>query len=220
MPGSLSRVDAPDLPGPSSGARPGTPVPAQGGTRTVDAAAADFTAWSGGEEAGLERLVRRLTPMLWHIARAHGLEQAGAEDVVQVAWLALVRHRDTIADPQAVVRWLSVTVRREAWRVVRAGRAAGRLDEEDIVDLRADEEQEPEPVLERAERDGALWQAVARMPERCQRLLRVVAFADHADYAALSVQLSMPVGSIGPTRGRCLAKLRTLLGAASDWRTR
>jgi RNA polymerase sigma factor (sigma-70 family) len=215
MTGSLSGVEARDRSGASSPAG----VPAQGGTRTVDAAAADFSAWCAGEEAGLERLVRRLTPMLWHIARAYGLEQGGAEDVVQLAWLALVRHRETIADPQAVVRWLSVTVRREAWRQVKAVRATARLDEEDVVDLRADEGQQPEPVLERAERDGALWRAVGQLPDRCQRLLRVVAFEEHADYATLSVQLSMPVGSIGPTRGRCLAKLRTLLGAASDWRT-
>jgi len=62
-----------------------------------------------------------------------------------------------------------------------------------------------------------LWRNVAKLPERCQQLLRVVAFAERPDYGALSVALGMPVGSIGPTRGRCLAKLRTMLSADPEW---
>ena len=58
---------------------------------------------------------------------------------------------------------------------------------------------------------GLLWAAVDRLPERCRRLLRVVAFESRPDYGRLAAELDMPIGSIGPTRGRCLAKLRVAL---------
>jgi RNA polymerase sigma factor (sigma-70 family) len=198
-----------------------TPVRARAGTdddlrRLCDAAAADFAAYRRGDRPALDRLVRRLTPMLWQVARAYRLDQASSEDVVQATWLTLVRHADAVTDPQAVVRWLTVTTRREAWRCAKAN---ARVDAtvEDVIDLR-DGEETPEEVTVRAERDGALWRAVEQLSERCQRLLRIVAFADRPDYSAIARELQMPVGSIGPTRGRCLGKLRVLLDE-SGWRT-
>ena len=71
-----------------------------------------------GDEAQMGDLVALLTPILWHTARAQRLDRDTAEDVVQTAWLALVRNASSIADPQAVLQWLIVSVRREAWRVV------------------------------------------------------------------------------------------------------
>jgi DNA-directed RNA polymerase specialized sigma24 family protein len=67
------------------------------------------------------------------------------------------------------------------------------------------------------DRSGRLWQHIARLPERCQALLRVIAFADRPDYAAVAEALGMPLGSIGPTRGRCLAKLREQLAIDPGW---
>jgi len=69
----------------------------------------------------------------------------------------------------------------------------------------------------RGETDSRLWQHVAGLPERCRALLRVIAFADRPDYSSVAEALGMPVGSIGPTRGRCLAKLRQLLSADPAW---
>lgn len=187
-------------------------------TRLCDQAAADVVAWRGGEAAALDRLVRALTPMLWHTVRAYRLDAATAEDVVQATWLAFVRGGDRITEPQAVVRWLSVTARREAWR---AARSAGRVDlvEGEDLDVRMPAGESTEATVVRSHRDAALWDAVGRLPERCRRLLRVVAFSERPDYGVLSRELGMPVGSIGPTRGRCLDKLRALLGAAPEWRT-
>ena len=186
--------------------------------RLCDDAAAELRAWRAGEAAALDRLVRLLTPMLWHTVRAYRVDAATAEDVVQATWLAFVRHADRVDEPQAVVRWLAVTARREAWR---QARAAGRYDlvEEEVVDVRLPAGESTEDAVVRSHRDEALWDAVALLPERCRRLLRVVAFSDRPDYGELSAELGMPVGSIGPTRGRCLGKLRALLGAAQDWRT-
>jgi RNA polymerase sigma factor (sigma-70 family) len=191
---------------------------ASGLTRLCDEAAADFVAWRGGEAAALDRLVRAMTPMLWHTVRAYRVDAATAEDVVQATWLAFVRSASRVEEPQAVVRWLAVTARREAWR---AARAAGRVDlvEEEALDLRLPAGESTETAVVRNHRDAALWAAVEQLSDRCRRLLRVVAFSDRPDYGLLSQELGMPVGSIGPTRGRCLDKLRALLGAAPDWRT-
>jgi RNA polymerase sigma factor (sigma-70 family) len=183
-----------------------------------DLVAAEFVAWRDGDPEALNRLVRLVTPLLWHVARAYRLDQQTAEDVVQTTLVSLVRHAERIDEPQALVRWLTVTARREAWRCARAG---GRVDatEDTVLDLRVDPAEGPESHVLRSHRDRALWRAVAMLPERCQRLLRTVAFSDRPNYAELSDELRMPIGSIGPTRGRCLDKLRSLLGSDSDWRT-
>jgi RNA polymerase sigma factor (sigma-70 family) len=186
--------------------------------RLCDEAAADFAAWRAGEAAALDRLVRALTPMLWHTVRAYRLDAASAQDVVQTTWLAFVRAADRIEQPQAVVRWLAVTARREAWRTARSSGRVHLVDDE-VLDVRTPAGESPETAVVRNHRDEALWATVSRLPERCRRLLRVVAFSERPDYGLLSQELGMPVGSIGPTRGRCLDKLRALLGAAQDWRT-
>lgn len=179
-------------------------------------AAAAFRAYRAGDEARLEGLVQLLTPILWHTARAQRLDRDLAEDVVQTTWLAFVRNAANIADPQAVLQWLIVSTRREAWRALKkVDRVEPReLDDDQIaVPVR----ELPEDVVLRSDTHGRLWQHVAQLSDRCQALLRVIAFADRPDYASVAEALGMPVGSIGPTRGRCLAKLRQLLGADPQW---
>jgi RNA polymerase sigma factor (sigma-70 family) len=192
-------------------------VDRQSGSPACDAAAEYFSAWRGGDRAALDRLVRLLTPVLWHQARAYGLHREAAEDVVQSSWLALVRQADTIRDPKAVWRWATVTARREAWRVSRMERRADAVPEE-TLDAAAPAVAGPEGAVLASAAARSLWRQVARLSERCQRLLRVIAFDDRPDYAALSTELGMAVGSIGPTRGRCLDKLRGLLADDPEWR--
>jgi RNA polymerase sigma factor (sigma-70 family) len=190
---------------------------AEYGTQVADVAAEAFSAWRDGDERSLDRLVRQLTPLLWHLARSYRLDPAAAEDAVQATWLALVRSGDQVRDPQAVLRWLTVTVQREAARSARGARRTAPT--ENLGDLDDPGRAEPgadEPVL-RVAATSVLWRHVASLSERCRRLLRVIAFADRPDYEALSRELAMPVGSIGPTRGRCLARLRDMLGADPDW---
>ena len=173
-------------------------------------AAALFLRWRDGEQRALDELVRLMTPVLWHVARAYGLDRALAEDVVQSTWLALVRRHDGIAEPLAISGWLTTCARREAWRVGRLQRRADPTDSESLEPhLPAGESAEQE-----AQRDtdaGALWTAVGALNTRCQRLLRIVAFEERPDYARIAQDLAMPIGSIGPTRQRCLGKLRALL---------
>ncbi len=171
-----------------------------------------FDAWRDGDGRSMDALVRLMTPVLWHVVRAYGLERTLAEDVVQTTWLQLVRGHGAIADPRAVSAWLTTTARREAWKV---GKANGRVDtaESDDLDALLPEQASAEEHATLDDENRRLWAAVRRLAERCQRLLRVIAFEDRPDYARLARDLSMPVGSIGPTRSRCLAKLRDLLEA-------
>jgi RNA polymerase sigma factor (sigma-70 family) len=180
-------------------------------------AARDFAAWREGDPQALERLVRLLTPVLWQIARASGHEREAAEDVVQTTWAALIRGADAVRDPQAVVRWLTTTARREAWRIGRVGRREDAVESE-VLEAATPPAAGPEGAVLADRRAHSLWRHVAELPERCQRLLRVIAFDDRPDYTALSSELAMPVGSIGPTRKRCLNKLRELLATDPEWR--
>lgn len=178
--------------------------------------AVDLRAYRDGDPDAMARLVRRAAPLLWHVARGFRLDTGTAEDVVQNTLLALVRHGDGISEPHAALRWLIVTARREA---IRAAQANDRADlvEDPGMRLVAPESDGPESSVLAGAAQKALWRNISRLSERCQRMLRVIAFAERPDYAGLSEALDMPVGSIGPTRGRCLAKLRSLLVADPEW---
>lgn len=192
------------------------PQPQSSSTELSSQLAAALTAYRAGDRSAADILVRKATPLLWHVARAAGADTASAEDAVQNTLLALVRHADSITSPQAVLRWLVVTVQREAHRTWRqVDRATVVPDAGDGV--AAPRSAEPESVSLERERRDVLWTAIGRLSERCQQLLRVIAFADRPDYSVISRSLGMPVGSIGPTRGRCLAKLRALLATEPGW---
>jgi len=177
-----------------------------------------FTDYRDGDEAKMGELVAILTPILWHTVRASRLDTAAAEDVLQTVWLTLVRKADTISEPLAVLQWMVVTTKRESWRVARYQAKVRPEDFEaggETEDTAASVEEE---VVQR-QSDVALWRHINALPKRCRALLRVIAFADRPDYAALAEALGMPQGSIGPTRGRCLAKLRLALAQDPTWET-
>lgn len=178
--------------------------------------AVDLRAYRDGDPGAMSRLVRRATPLLWHVARGYRLDAGTAEDVVQNTLLALVRHGDNITEPHAVLRWLIVTARRESIRAVQV-KDRTELVENPGATLVAPESDCPEPIVLADAVQTVLWRNVSELPVRCQRLLRAIAFAERPDYAALSEALGMPIGSIGPTRGRCLAKLRSLLSDDTEW---
>jgi len=189
------------------------------GLATVAAEA--FSLHRAGDSSAMDSLVEAVTPLLWHTARGQGADSVTAEDVVQTTWLRLVEHTASISDPQAVLQWLLMTTKREAWSAVRRGRrtvARDTWEETAIVEpLGSVAVIDPALATEDSELASAIWQHVERLPERCQQLLRLVAFVDRPDYTAVSAALGIPVGSIGPTRGRCLAKLRIALTTDPTW---
>jgi RNA polymerase sigma factor (sigma-70 family) len=164
-----------------------------------------------GSEDALGELVTEFSPLLWHVARAAGLSTADAEDVLQTVWMRLLAHLGDIRDSAALAGWLVTTTKREAWRVRDAGRRQLAADTE-LLDELPDPGPESEEQVIIDDQRRALWHAIGRLSKRCQELLRIIAFVPRPDYAVVAAQLGMPVGSIGPTRGRCLAKLRAVLG--------
>lgn len=169
-----------------------------------------------GSEDALGQIVTELSPLVWQVARAAGLAASDAEDVLQTVWMRLVAHLNDIHDSTALAGWLITTTRREAWRVRAAGRRLLPADQDLFTGLPDGGPGAEEQVM-LDDNQRALWAAIGRLSNRCQALLRIVAFAPRPDYAAVATELGMPVGSIGPTRGRCLAKLRALLASDPAW---
>jgi RNA polymerase sigma factor (sigma-70 family) len=189
----------------------------------VQRAADAFAAYRDGDRASFDELVTVLTPLLWHTVRSQGVDQVAAEDVVQTIWMRLLHSSASIRDPQTIVQWLLTAARREAWRISKRTRVEDNrrvplpgLDGDQADVATGPEELTDETVL-REERQRRLWKHVQALPDRCRELLRVIAFADRPDYAVIAASLGMPVGSIGPTRGRCLAKLRNELMKDPQW---
>ena len=165
-----------------------------------------------GDERAWQELIERYEGRLLAFAIRRLRDRATAEDVVQSTWLTLVRSADSITSPQAVAGWLCTTARREAWRMSKRVRRETPAEETTLAAVLPDiAAPESEVVLDDEKR--RLWQCVSRLNERCQALLRIAAAGPRPDYAEISRSLGMPVGSIGPTRARCLEKLKAELVA-------
>ncbi len=162
-----------------------------------------------GDAQAWNALVERYAPLIWSICRQYRLGRADADDVGQNVWLKLVRQLDKVRDPAALAGWLATTTRHECARVGRAARnprtAPYVLDAEFIPDPQSGM---AEDELLRAERHAALREAFADLPPSCQRLIALLITDPPVPYGEVSTRLGIPTGSIGPTRGRCLAKLR------------
>jgi RNA polymerase sigma factor (sigma-70 family) len=162
-----------------------------------------------GDKRAWDALVERFIPLIWSICRRYRLGNADAEDVGQNVWLYLADQLDKIRDPAALPGWLAATTRRECLRVLRTtrGQPAARyvLDAQVIADERAGT---AEQELLRAERHAALREAFAALPPSGQQVIALLLEHPPMPYAQISARLGIPVGSIGPTRRRCLDKLR------------
>src|SRR4029079_7734894 len=134
-----------------------------------DAATDAFRRWRRGDDPALDDLVRIMSPVLWHVVRATGLDREATEDVVQNTWLTLVRSADSVRDAQAITRWLCTAARREAWRVSKAA-VRTRPVEDEVLDARMPAQISPESEVVTNDEKALLWQALSRLPERCQAL--------------------------------------------------
>lgn len=169
----------------------------------LDAAAA-------GDGAAWDALVARFTGLLWATARSHRLSTADAADVVQTTWLRLVENLGRIQDPERLGGWLATTARRECLVVLRRSRREPPVGDERLLDTVPDQRSALDVTLLVDERDASLWRVFDELPDRCRRLLRVLLADPAPSYAEVADALDMPIGSIGPTRQRCLASLRML----------
>lgn len=196
----MATEDNPE-PGIADGERADDPVP--GWVRA--AAAGDARAW--------EKIVDRYANLVWSICRAQRMSEDDAADVVQVTWLRLLQNLERIRDPRRLAGWLATTCRRECLALQRRSRSSVAVGNEHMERLLGGTVPADQPVLA-AEEYAVLWQAFQRLSEWCQRVLRalvVEAEDGPPSYPLVASQLQTPVGSLGPTRARCLNQLRKLL---------
>jgi RNA polymerase sigma factor (sigma-70 family) len=162
-----------------------------------------------GDKQAWDALVERYAPLIWSICRRYRLDSADAGDVGQSVWLHLADQLGRICDPAALPGWLATTTRRECLRVLRGTRGqhaaeypqgAGNIPDERAVTA--------EQEILMAEHHAALREAFSHLPTGCQRMIALLIEDPPVPYAEISAELGIPVGSIGPSRSRCLARLR------------
>jgi RNA polymerase sigma factor (sigma-70 family) len=166
----------------------------------------DMVAAAGdGDQAAWSDLVARFRGRVIRVARAHGLYAHQADDVAQETWLRLYRSLDTVRDPFSLGAWIETTARRESLRAL-VGRRREELTGDDIgVDRPASDEPD-DGVLE--ERKAALARGMAKLNGRQRALMESLLAEPAPSYTDVSVRIGIPIGSIGPTRGRCVKRLR------------
>ncbi len=167
---------------------------------------------SAGDQAAWGALVDRFEGLVWSTTRAHRLSRADAADVVQTTWLRLIENLGRIQDPERLGAWLATTARRECLRHIRLHGRELPVEDDDVFEAPSEEPVEARMIAR--ERDDTLRRAFAKVSERCQTLLRLLSAPEPPSYEEISGALAMPIGAIGPTRARCLDKLRRILEIA------
>lgn len=166
-----------------------------------------------GDQDAWGALVERYASLVWNVARAHRLNMADASDVSQTVWLRLVEHLGRLRQPEALAGWLATTTKHECLRTIRKSGREIPDDDREWSDERAGSEPGPESHVLQAERRTMVWGALEHLSLRCRTLLRALSSAPDSSYVEIAGALDMPVGSIGPTRSRCLQHLRRQLEA-------
>jgi RNA polymerase sigma factor (sigma-70 family) len=159
-----------------------------------------------GDRSAWEGLVLRYTGVVRSAVSAFRLQESDAADVVQNTWLRLLVHMATIRDPEKLGGWLSTTARREALAVIRRSRPE--IATESAGDGLPAPGPSPEEVVILAETRAAVRAAADELTERRKLLVDALFFQSPRTYDEVSRQTGLPVGSIGPTRGRTLRELR------------
>jgi RNA polymerase sigma factor (sigma-70 family) len=169
---------------------------------------------AGGDEAAWNGIVTRFGGRVWAVCRAYRLSPADAADVFQQTWLRVLENLDSLRDPARLGAWIKTTCTREALGALRRAKRAQPVGDPDLLDRTADPAANPDRPILLAARNADLWHAFHRLSRRCQDVLRVLvveAEDGRPSYELASAALNIPIGSLGPTRGRCLDRLRRFL---------
>ncbi|MBK7722452.1 MAG: sigma-70 family RNA polymerase sigma factor [Austwickia sp.] len=164
----------------------------------------------GGDQGAWRDIVDRYSPIVWAACRAFRLADPDAADVAQTVFLRLVEHLPAIHEPAALPGWIRTTARRECLRAIedRNRQALSRFDDLATTQLPPDPRSVDEALLA-GERNAALRDAFATLSTECQDLLALLMRDKPLPYKQISAMLDRPIGSIGPTRLRCLNALRS-----------
>ena len=164
-----------------------------------------------GDKEAWERLVEQYTRLIWSITRDFKLTESDASDVTQVTWLRLLENIHKIENPDRVGSWLASTARNECLRHFAVRKKVVLAEDDVVLETASPAAPEIDERLLSAERAQMVREALVHLPWRWQRMLELLMADPPASYAEISDQLGLPIGSIGPTRSRCLAQLRVLL---------
>ena len=175
-----------------------------------------------GEQAAWDALVERYSALIYSIPLKYGLPEADAADVFQAVCITLLEKLGSVRDPRGLPAWIITTTTRQCWALLRqrsrdSSRTTGDLALEDEP---PDPDLLPEEELLALERQQQVRTALHQLPVNCRRLLEAL-FSDDArqvSYQELAEDLGVPLNSLGPTRARCLGKMRKLLDAGGYWR--
>lgn len=154
----------------------------------------------------------RFGQMVWSTARSFRLDDATAKDVSQTVWLKLIENVDRIKDPERLPGWLATTCRREALRVVKRGERIIATEFEYDVE---DDAPSFEELLIGDEQNRMVVKAFHTLDDVCRELLRLMTVEPALSYEEISEVTGRPIGSLGPTRSRCLAKLKSAISRIS-----
>lgn len=160
-------------------------------------------------------LVERFRSLVYSVPRRMGMSEDDANDVFQATFVALYRSLNSIEDAQALPKWVATTAARESYRVMRvSGRYVTADDETRGLDeVLEDEDARADETAVRATEADWVRRSVLAMDARCRDLLTAL-YLEELAYQDVVESLGIPIGSIGPTRARCLEKLRRSLEAA------
>ena len=167
-----------------------------------------------GDERAWDEVVDRFAGLVWSVARSYRLSSAATDDVVQTVWLRLAEHCGRIRQPERLASWLATTTRNEALRVIRGNNRLtpkAQLDELPELTAPSVEERVSDDVTLRA-----VLEAFAKLAPADQQLMRLLCAVPPLDYQTIAEMLGRPIGSIGPTRARCLERLKKLLPPGFD----
>lgn len=187
-----------------------------------DRAAAAFKAYLDGDKTSLNTLVDLLNPHLWQVMRAAGLTETEANEVISATWLTFFEKCSTVQDPQAVMAWVLQTGRRKAWRVAKntqreVAEITATEGSDSVRYINLADAESPEETVTNMDAYRRLWDHFNQLDSRCRVLLRHVAVGARPNYKELATSMGVAQGSVGPTRGRCLQKLRNSLEQDPHW---
>jgi RNA polymerase sigma factor (sigma-70 family) len=180
----------------------------------------------GGDQAAWNEIVQRFGGRVWAICRAYRLGPADAADVFQQTWLRVLENLGSLRDPSRLGAWIKTTGKHEALRALRRAKRDQPVGDPDLLDRPVDPAESPDRPIMVAARNADLWRAFLRLSTRCQDVLRVLvveAEDGRPSYERASEVLDIPIGGLGPTRRRCLDRLRGFLtegiggASAASW---
>jgi RNA polymerase sigma factor (sigma-70 family) len=172
-----------------------------------------------GDSDAWTTLVVRYQKLIYAIPRRAGLDDDQCADIFQQTFQTLFEHLDRIDQPDRVRAWLVTTAKRATERLQQRNARWQPLPESGDTESDEATPQEwldpaplPDEVVSRLEEQHLVRTGVAALEERCRRLLTMLFYEpQQLPYAEIAAQIGIPTGSIGPTRNRCLQKLRSLL---------